>query len=41
MNILEIIGAIAVIAITCVSMAWILAYTTRPPKGGVVQRRKP
>jgi hypothetical protein len=39
MTILEIIGIIAIIAITGLSLAWIATYTTRP-HGKVVQKRK-
>jgi hypothetical protein len=40
MNVLEIIGLLASLAIVGVSLAWILASTARAPKDGVVQRRK-
>jgi VIT1/CCC1 family predicted Fe2+/Mn2+ transporter len=39
MTILEIIGLIASLAIVGVSLAWILASTTRP-HGKVVQKRR-
>ena len=39
MTILEIIGIIAIIAITGLSLVWIATYTTRP-HGKVVRKRK-
>jgi hypothetical protein len=40
MNALEIIGTLASLAIVGVSLAWVLASTARPPKDGVVQKRR-
>jgi hypothetical protein len=40
MNVLEIIGTLAILAIVGVSLMWLLASTARAPKDGVVQRRR-
>jgi hypothetical protein len=40
MNVLEIIGTLASLAIVGVSLMWVLASTARPPKEGVVKRRR-
>ena len=40
MNVLEIIGTLASLAIVGVSLMWVLASAARAPKDGVVQRRK-
>jgi hypothetical protein len=40
MNVLEIIGTLASLAIVGVSLMWVLASTARNPKNGVVQRRR-
>jgi hypothetical protein len=40
MNILEILGTATAVAITGISLVWVLLYNTRPPKNGVVQKRK-
>jgi hypothetical protein len=39
MNVLEIIGLLACIGTTALSLMWIATYTTRP-NGKVVQKRK-
>jgi hypothetical protein len=39
MNILEILGTATAVAITGISLVWVLLYNTRPPKNGVVQRK--
>jgi hypothetical protein len=40
MNVLEIIGTLASLAIVGIMLIWVLASTTRAPKDGVVQRRR-
>jgi hypothetical protein len=40
MNVLEIIGTLAILAIVGIALMWVLASTARAPKNGVVQRRK-
>jgi hypothetical protein len=40
MNALEIIGSIAIIITTVLIALTVLAYTARPPKDGVVQKRR-
>ena len=40
MNVLEILGTLASLAIVGVLLMWVLASTARAPKDGVVQRRR-
>jgi hypothetical protein len=40
MNVLEIIGTLASVAIVGIALMWVLASTARAPKDGVVQRRR-
>jgi hypothetical protein len=40
MNVLEIIGTLASLAIVGICIVWVLASTARAPKNGVVQRRR-
>jgi hypothetical protein len=40
MNVLEIIGTLASVAIVGIALMWVLVSTARAPKDGVVQRRR-